>query len=286
MISRSVIIVAFLFIAFELFLRITDIPWDTSQNDKSANIISVQDYIYNYSANQLKEDTVIVGTSVSRKLITDTLGRHYVNLAFNAWNSFDGLELVKINGKKPSCILVETNYAKNQILQPEISGSLDPVSYYPGITFKSLQLRNQPTGLLIGWAKNLLKTRIDRLKEKKRENVDLYNFSLQMNKEIMNQPIPDSILDKRFDVIKSLIDGFKKDGVHIVFYEVPVDKELGETTSLVQVRSYFRKYFPENENLYIPSPAAAGYVFSDGVHLSAQSAMEYTLYLKSELHKK
>ena len=286
MISRSILVVAVLFIAFELFLRATYIPWDTSQNDKSANIISVQDYIYHYSANQLKQDTVIVGTSVSRKLITDTLGQHYVNLAFNAWSSFDGLELVRINDKKPSCILVETNYAKNQILQPEISGSLDPVSYYPGITFKSLQLRNQPTGLLIGWAKNLLKARIDRLKEKKRENTDLYNFSLQMNRQIMNQPISDSILNKRFIVLRSLIDGFKKDGVHIVFYEVPVDKELRETTSLVQVRTYFHRYFPENENQYIPSPEDAHYVFSDGVHLGAQSALDYTLFLKSELHKK
>jgi len=274
-----------LFIAYELFLRVTTIQWDTSQNDKSANIISIQDYIYSYSRKQLREDTVIVGTSVSRKLITEALGKGYINLAFNAWSNFDGLELVKINGKKPSCLLIETNYAKNQILQPEISKSLDPISYYPGEIFRSLQLRNQPAGLLVGWGKNLMKTRIDKLKEKKRENVDLYKFSLQMNKEIMMLPIPDSILVKRFTVLKSLIDGFKKESVGIIFYEVPVARELGETTSLLQVRSYYHTYFPPGEYKYIPMPVTENYIFSDGVHLSAKSALEYTLYLKSELNK-
>jgi hypothetical protein len=286
MIIRSIFIAFFLFIAYEFFLRVTDIPWDTSQNDKSANIISVQDFEYNYSGRQLGEDTVIVGTSVSRKLNMDALGKHYINLAFNAWSGFDGLELVKMNGRKPACILVETNYAKNQVLQPEIAKSLDPISYYPGRMLKSLQLRNQPAGLLVGWAKNLMKVRIDKLKEKKRENLDLYKFSIQMNREIMMQPIPDSILDKRFSVLKSLIDGFKNDSVSIVFYEVPVDEELRETASLVEVRNYFNKYFPRNEYKYIPFPASKKYIFSDGVHLSGQSAMEYTLYLKSELNQK
>ena len=286
MISRSIWIAVFLLVAYELFLRAIHVPWDTSQNDKSANIISVQDYVYNYSGNRLEEDTVIVGTSVSRKLVMEALGKNYISLAFNAWNTFDGLELVKMNRKKPACLMIETNYAKNQILEPEIAKSLDPVSYYPGKMFKCLQLRNQPTGLLIGWAKNLMKARIDRLKEKKRENVELYNFSVHMNKEVMMQSIPDSILNKRFAVLESLIKEFKKDGVGIVFYEVPVDEELKETVSMVEVRNYFYKYFPKNEFRYIPMSPARNYTFSDGVHLSGPSALEYTLYLKSELNNR
>jgi hypothetical protein len=286
MIRKSILVAALLFLAYECFLRMTDIKWDTSQNDKSGNIISVQDFVYDYSRGDMEKDTIIVGTSVSRKLITDSLGKHYINLAFNAWSNFDGLELVKLNHKRPACLLIETNYAKNQILQPEITSSLDPLSYYPGRAFKSIQLRNQPTGLLVGWGKDQMKERIEKLKEKKRENIELYHFSIRMNKEIMMKSIPDSVLQKRFAVLKTLIDGFRSQKVGIVFYEVPVDKELENATSLLEVRNCFHQYFPENEFRYIPMPPDNDYVFSDGVHLSPQSALEYTLYLKGELKKK
>jgi hypothetical protein len=285
MISRSILVAFLLFIAYESFLRLTDIKWDTSQNDKSVNIISVQDFAYNYSQIDLEKDTIILGTSVSRKLVTDSIGKHFINLAFNAWSNFDGLELVRLNHKKPACLLIETNYAKNQILQPEIESSLDPLSYYFGKTLKSIQLRNQPTGLLVGWGKNKMKERIDRMKEKKRENTGLYRFSIQMNKEIMMKSIPDSILQKRFSVLKTLIDGFKREKIGIVFYEVPVDPELENSTSMIEVRNYYYKYFPENEFRHIPMPVKHNYVFSDGIHLSPQSALEYTLYLKNELAK-
>jgi hypothetical protein len=286
MIIKSLCITAFLLLTFEFFLRVTDIKWDTSQNDKSANIISIQDFVYNYSGRDLEADTVIVGTSVSRKLITDSLGGHFINLAFNAWSNFDGLELIKLNQKKPACLLIETNYVKSQTLQPEITGSLDPVSYFPGKMFKCLQLRNQPAGLLVGWGKNLMKTRIEKLKEKKRENSELYNFSIQMNKKIMMQKTPDSVLKWRFNVLKSLIDGFSRENIGVIFFEVPVDSALSNTTSLLDVRNYFSRYFPKNEFRYIPLPDSDGYVFSDGVHLSQHSAIEYTMYLKRQLNKK
>jgi hypothetical protein len=278
------LIAAFFFITYESLLRITHISWDTSQNDKSANIISTQNFLYDYSEQEISMDTVIVGTSVSRKLITDSMGKHFINLAFNAWNTYDGLELLKLSRKRPACLMVETNYAKNQILPPEIESNLEPLSYYSGKIFKSLQLRNQPTGLLIGWGKNLMKDRIEKMKDEKRANVALYKLNLQINKEKMNESIPDSILTKRFKVLKSLIEGFQKDHIKVVFFEVPVNDELQNTASMVEVRNCYYTYFPKNEFCYLPMPVENNYTFSDGVHLSPQSALKYSIYLKNELH--
>jgi hypothetical protein len=284
MIRKNIFVAVILFITYEFFLRVTDITWDTSQNDKSANIISVQNLLYNYSKKELSEDTVVIGTSVSRKLILDSMGKHFISVAFNAWNTYDGLELLRRGGKKPACLLVETNYAKNQILPPEISGNLDPLAYYSGKIFRSLQLRNQPAGLLIGWGKKLMKVRIEKLKEEKRANVSLYQFNLRMNKEKMNESIPDSVLTRRFMVLRSLIEGFQKENIQVVFFEVPVNEELQHTTSMEQVREYFYTYFPKNEFRYIPSPPENNYTYSDGVHLSQQSALRYSIYLKNELY--
>ena len=285
MIRKSIILCLILFIVYELFLRVSDIHWDTSQNDKAENIISAQDFIFNYSAKEISEDTVILGTSVSRKLITDSLGKHFINLGFNAWSSYDGLELVKMSKKKPACLMIEMNYVKSQILQPEIVNNLKPVSYYSGKIFRSLHLSNQPVGLIVGWGKNLMKDRIVELKEKKREDVALYESNLKVNRQIMNEAVPDSVLDKRFVKLKSLIDGFKKENVSILFFEVPISKELENTASMLAVRRFFNKYFPGNEYQYIPQPVENHYVYSDGVHLSLGSALDYTLDLKKELNK-
>lgn len=285
MIRKSIVLCLIFFIVYELFLRVSDIHWDTSQNDKAENIISAQDFIFNYSAKEISADTVILGTSVSRKLITDSLGKHFINLGFNAWSSYDGLELVKMSKKKPACLMIEMNYVKSQILQPEIVNNLKPVSYYSGKMFRSLHLSNQPVGLIVGWGKNLMKDRIVELKEKKREDVALYESNLKLNLEIMNQTIPDSVLNARFVTLKSLIDGFKKENVGILFFEVPISKELRNTASMLAVRRFFSAYFPRNEYQYIPQPAEDDYVYSDGVHLSLGSALHYTLDLKKELNK-
>jgi hypothetical protein len=285
MIRKSIIFCVILFLAYELFLRVADIHWDTSQTDKAENVISAQDFIFNYSAKEVSEDTVILGTSVSRKLVTDSLGKHFINLGFNAWSSYDGLELVKMSKKKPACLMIEMNYVKSQVLQPEIVDNLKPISYYSAKLFKSLHLRNQPVGLIVGLGKSLMSDRIIDLKEKKREDTALYASNLRLNRKIMNQTVPDAVLDARFVKLKSLIDGFKKENVGILFFEVPISRELENTASMLAVRRFFSTYFPRNEYQYIPRPAQNNYVYSDGVHLSIGSALDYTLDLKKELNK-
>ena len=101
----------------------------------------------------------------------------------------------------------------------------------------------------------------------------------------MNETVPDSVLNARFVKLKSLIDGFKKENVGIVFFEIPISKELENTASMLAVRRFFNAYFPKNEYQYIPQPAENNYVYSDGVHLSLGSALHYTLDLKRELNK-
>lgn len=285
MIKKSIIIALILLIAYEAVIRLTHIKWDTSQNDKSANLISAQNFMYNLGDEEIKNDTLIIGSSISRKLVTDSLGKNYYNLAFNAWSSYDGLEVVSLTKKKPACLLIETNVVGNQQLQQDVTGSLTPVTFYSSQIFKSFQLKNQPVGLLVGGIKEKLKARIDEMRRLKRQNQELYNYNISLEKEKQNKPLPDSEMVKRFTVLQKLIDGFKAQNIQIVFYEIPFDKELENTAIMQQNRKYFRQYFPEEKYKYVQLPAENNYVYSDGLHLNQESALPYTLYLKGELEK-
>lgn len=284
MIKRSLYITVILIILFEGLIRISNLKWDTSQNDKSANLISAQNFIYNMPDDVIKNDTVIIGSSISRKLITDSLGKHFFNLAFNAWSSYDGLMLVKLTQKKPACLLIEMNVIGSQHVEPDVINSLNPVSYYPNTIFKSFQLQNQPVGLLVGYFKDKLKNRMEAMKRKKRENQELYKFNLQMEKKTFMDALPDSVFKERFNALKNLVDGFKKENIDIIFFEAPFDEALENTASVLKIRQYYHQYFPENNYKYIPMQAINKYIYSDGIHLNTESAIDYTLYLKNEIH--
>lgn len=285
MIKKSIITAVVLIIAYEAVIRLAGIKWDTSQNDKSANLISAQNFIYNLTDEAVKKDTLIIGSSISRKLVTDSLGKNYYNLAFNAWSSYDGLELLRITEKKPACILIETNVVGYQSLQEDVKGSLSPVSYYSSKTFKSFQLQNQPVGLLVGGIKEKLKARMDEMRRLKRQDQALYDYNIKLEKEKQMKALPDSEMIKRFTVLKDLITGFKKQNIQVVFFEIPFDNELENTAVMQQNRTYFNRYFPEAEYKYVQLPPVNNYVYSDGIHLSLESALPYTLYLKTELEK-
>lgn len=285
MIKKSVFVFIILLALYELIIRIFPVQWDTSQNDKSANLISAQNFIYNAPGKKVKNDTVIVGSSISRKLITGIFGNNYLNISFNGWGSLDGLELIKRTGKIPSCVLVETNEIGEPDLKEGIKSSLEPLVYYPNTLLRSFQLRNQPTGVLIGFLKNLMKEKIAEAKRKKRENTELYNYNLNMIQNGFSKEIPDSLLKKRFYALKELVADLEKQGMGIIFFEIPMSPTLENTLQIATTRNYFHQFFPDTLYQYILLPKVNNYIYSDGIHLTAESAIEYTYYLKNEISK-
>jgi hypothetical protein len=283
MMKKSILLALILIISYELFVRATAFNWDTSQNDKSANIISAQNFIYNLSDKEVTADTIIIGSSIGRKLTTELLGKNYYNLAFNAWGAYDGMEIVRLTKKKPACLLVETNVVSNQTLQEDIVGSLKPLTYYSNVFMKSFQLKNQPVGLVVGGIKQKLKAKMEEMKMKKRENQTLYDLNIKLEKEKLDITLPDSVYTSRFIKLKELIGGFKAQGIPIVFFEVPYDTTLINTATNLKNRQYFQKYFPSSQYTYIPLPPVNDYIYSDGIHLSVKSAPVFTQYLKTSL---
>lgn len=283
MIKKSIITAIVLIAAYEAVIRLCNIKWDTSQNDKSANIISAQNFIYNRSNEQTATDTLVIGSSMSRKLVTESLGKNFYNLAFNGWSAYDGLELLKLTKRKPACLLIETNVVGNQSLAEAVSGSLSPVSFYSNKIFTSFQLQNQPVGLVVGGIKQALKAKIEAMKLQKRQDTGLYKLNIANEIKVQQHPLPDSVYENRFEVLKNLVAGFKKQGIPVLFFELPVDEALMHTPTAEKNRQYFKKYFPEDEYKYIALPDENNYIYSDGIHLSIASAEQYTQYLKAKI---
>lgn len=281
MIVRSLIIVGFLLVIFEVTLRLRPINWDTSQNDKSANLIGAQNFVFNKAKLNRSKDTIIVGSSISRKLIIDTLGDNFINLAFNGWSAYDGLDLLKRTKALPSCILIESNSLREVLTQQEIVNIFDPILSYKKL-IKSTQLQNQPVGLLIGFLKDQMKSKILAAKQLKRSNVTLYNYSIQMIKKEYSIALADSISIRRLSKLKGIVDEFKKQNVKIIFFEVPIDTALMHTTYMNSARNYYSNYFPDSVYSYI-HPPVNNYIYSDGIHLLPESATDYTNYLKKSL---
>lgn len=281
MISKSLILFVVILIIFEISLRLFDLNWDTSQNDKSANLIGAQNFVYNHSQVNLRNDTVIVGSSISRKLITDTLGENFINLAFNGWSAYDGLDLLKRSNALPSCILIEANSLRDVVTQEEIINIFDPLYSYKVWT-KSTQLQNQPVGLLIGFLKEQMKSKILASKKQKRSNVALYNYSIQMIKKEYSTALSDSICIRRLDKLKRIVNEFESQKVKIIFFEVPIDSSLMNTTFMNSARGYYNRYFPDSNYSHI-YPPVNNYIYSDGIHLLPESAVDYTRYLKNSL---
>jgi len=281
MIFRSLVVVIVLFIIFEISLRVWVVNWDTSQNDKSANLIGAQNFVYNYSKLDLSKDTIIVGSSISRKLIIDSLGKNFINLAFNGWSAYDGLDLLKRSKSLPSCILIESNSLREVVTQEEIINIFDPLYSYKEL-IKSSQLQNQPVGLLIGFLKDQMKSKILASKKLKRSNVNLYNYSIQMIKKEYSKALDDSISIRRLNKLKSIVNEFEKQNVKVILFEVPIDSSLMHTTYMDSARNYYKKYFPHAVYSYI-QPPVNNYVYSDGIHLLPESAIEYTNFLKKSL---
>ena len=97
--------------------------------------------------------------------------------------------------------------------------------------------------------------------------------------------IPDSLLQQRFYALKELVAELKQQGKGIIFFEIPMAPSLENTTQIAINRNYFHQFFPETLYQYVSLPKVNNYIYSDGIHLSAESATDYTYYLKKQINE-
>lgn len=84
------------------------------------------------------------------------------------------------------------------------------------------------------------------------------------------------------NALEVYVDDLNQKKVKVVFYEMPVEESLKDLEQPMQIRQAFYKTFPENIYNYIHAPFDFKVISHDGIHLTANSILEYSKFFKEQ----
>ena len=283
MILKSVLTTALLVLLYTLVIvNYHDSIKHTGQNTFQRNMAKAEEYIYEANSHY---DTVLVGSSMSERLIMDSLPGPCYNLAMAGLSSLDGLQLIKQSTHWPHLIYVELNTLDRGQTSDLLQQFNSPRRQFVNQYFPFLRQKYQPVGV----AKSILRT----LKYGQAQFIDFggstpldttfQQKAVQEKLQEMDHGPADSLLRTHIQVAWQYVETFRRKGVEIVFYEIPVDRRLQNHRLANCVRQYLRARFPASQFPTVCVPADT-YQTSDGVHLTRSENIRYTTYLRQQLN--
>jgi hypothetical protein len=290
MLKKICLVAVLLFISYAVFVS-SFAPkwWSASQNQWQANIIKAQKFI---CGNTDTVEKVIVGTSLSYRLVMDSLPGTY-NLSFSGQSIYDGLNILVHKEKIPT-IFIEMNVALFKENEDFTSALSSPVLFYPKKEIRALREDKQPIAIIgnkmsvdfmdhfIMKCKYFFHLQPQQSGEQANGN-ELFEKMLQLQVKEYSK-IPDhQLVMECFNELERYIRILEQMGTRIVFFEMPVNKQLKQLPKAKMIRETFYNKFPEGKYMYIPMPDSIAFKTTDGVHLDEQEALTYTRYLKSKI---
>ncbi len=283
MIKNTLVFFLFILLVYTLIIKLLPDDLDTGQHQWNENLIKAQNYLYNEA--NINEKTIIIGSSLSVRLIMDSLSNHFINMALGGLGVFDGLSIINHRKEKPKRILIEMNKILREEDEEFSKTIFSPPGYYLKKYIPALQEKNQPVGVVKGLLFNLL--------EKKTNKPNKIEIQPKINEKILSRAISThskaplkSKLRNVFGKLKEQIDILRQNGVSIVFFELPIESVLHNLEEPTIIRQSFLKEFPKSDYEYIEQPNCKDFYTTDGVHLSEKSAVNYTIYLRRYLENK
>jgi hypothetical protein len=297
MIKKTLLFTILFFIVYCVFVAwLAPKWWTATQNTEQDNIIKAQNFAYNDTAFKY----IVVGSSLSARIVQDSLP-NTSNLAFVGQSIFDGLNILSHKQTLPKVVLIEMNLVFRQENKAFTSPLYSPLIYYPKKQIKALRDDKEPLAVAgkiilngIYFTKNFIRghqfiaKRVAADTAAKQNDIaaPLSNKMLPGTYQSFYK-IPNSTeVDEAFKNLKAYTDVLQKKGVKIVFFEMPVDKRLGNLPLSVFVRTRFYANYPKTLYHYISLPNWNYCETTDGIHLTGQAAIRYTAYLKSQLPDK
>lgn len=289
MIKPSIIITIVFFALYSLWIHF-NLNIGASQNQWQDNTIKAQRYIYNNAVSE----NVIIGTSLTNKLVMDSLPE-FENLSLSGESIYDGLNIVCLKKTLPKNLYIEMNFAlKNE--NEEFKSSLsNPVMYKLKKHIYSLREDKQPLAILGNYINTIfLKSfifnikNVVTIKDEKQVATDQNAFNKMLDiQHVKYIEEPDSVfINDCFNKLAVFINSLKKQHVNVVFFEMPINKQLIDLPKAKRVRDNFLMRFPVASNNYIFLPENIDdYETTDGIHLKMSEALIYTTYFKKEIKK-
>src|SRR3954463_7333081 len=104
MIKKSFILSLLLVAGYSMLLAYRNPTMSVSNHQWQDNSIKAQNFLYK----EHKFERVIVGSSLSSRLVMDSLP-HYSNLCFAGMSVFEGLKLLSVDKELPVFVFIEMN---------------------------------------------------------------------------------------------------------------------------------------------------------------------------------
>jgi hypothetical protein len=286
MIGKSILLTLVLLILYICLFAI--FPVRTVQDLFHGNIAKGQSYVFE------KEHTnrlVLIGSSLSGCIDTDSIPG-LESLALGGLSIFDGLTLINSKEQLPETLLVEINVL-------EKSENLNYTDYFSnpilwGIYSKIPALRADARP--IGYAIKMISYPFNYFRRNYYVNTNEVNL-IESNQAVDNfekllhnqvneySDLSDSlIIVKNIRILSDKLYSLVETGVKVIFFEMPVDLSLRNLPRSEFIRNLYKQNFFDKGYKFIDSPNEQ-YSTTDGIHLTKESAIRYSIYFRSKLNE-
>lgn len=281
MIRKSLLTAFILLVLYWAFILINaDRITRTGQNQYARNLVSAEEYLYE---NGQKAHTLILGSSMSSRLVMDSLPKGFYNLSMSGLSVHDGLQLLEKAKQKPRVVMIEMNIVLREANQSFDEDVLHPILYHVREYIPLIRKKYQPLGVLKALYRDRMSVSQDYALFTLPKEVYESEVKRLINEFSSAEQIPK--IKPRFLALKQAVQRLRASGVQVIFFEMPFHQAATQLKIPRLIRSNFSLLFPSREYTYVNRPSEV-YQTTDGVHLAGVEARRYTCYLRNELRKK
>lgn len=264
-----------LLLAYEMGIRtIGERYFPRAENVPIANAMNVQNYLYEQSSAAV----VIVGSSLSNRLIQSALPSDAYNLALGGLSALDGLHVINSVEATPRLVLIEANV----LFRAQDLSFLGRLLDWPMLESKrilvSLRDRTRPAVVMLSYGqavwRRLFAGSVARpglvatLPVTSAAGADLFNRLLDHQRAEYSSPIPTEELDDELTVLDKELHSMEARGVRVAFFELPTNPALCELPRARELRSAIKLRYARLPYLNVGDCSEVR--TTDGVHLSVE----------------
>lgn len=275
MILRTVIVFVVLFVSLNLMLSEKQgIKIREHAGVYIRNNIRHEGFLYNDTI----FDTVMVGSSMSALVDLDVIAKNSYNLTSEGGTFISGLKLIKKKKKLPKCVLIETNSLvrnENELITKPFA--IDLINQIRA-DIPLFQSKNRLGCQFVHESLPVFGKLSSILPADKVIAIDKHGMVRQ--KTISK--IEERELKYNIEQLESFLDFAEHNNIEVIFIELPYLKEVEDPffpKAQAKVQSYAKKSFVRN----ITSIGFEDFLLTDRVHLSLESAKNYTYWLKNKV---
>jgi hypothetical protein len=285
MIAKTLILSLVLVAGYSIFLARRDQNLPVSNHQWQDNSIKAENFLYK----KHRFERVIVGSSLSSRLLMDSLPNYY-NLCFAGMGVFEGLKILTAEKVLPDVLFIEMNTIFNKEDKGFTSAILNPVCATVKKFVPALRDGSQPlshfTPLVTRFltrAENKIKTPFPERNGTVMDAGEKLQIGLQSTLESHRVFPEQEALDASFAKLNSYVNFLAARNVKVVFFELPMHPSVTRLPFFKVLRQSFLSKYPSLS--FLPNSDCGLYQTTDGLHLNGDDAARYTQFFKDESRK-